>query len=37
MAVEHPYAVGDAVSIALARHGVVLIPPENSKDPDARI
>jgi iron(III) transport system ATP-binding protein len=36
MAVEHPYAVGDAVSIALARHGVVLIPPENSKDPDAR-
>jgi iron(III) transport system ATP-binding protein len=37
MAVEHPYAVGDAVSIALARHGVVLIPPENSNDPDARI
>ena len=26
-AVERPYAVGDGVSIELARHGVVLIPP----------
>jgi iron(III) transport system ATP-binding protein len=29
-AVEHPYAVGNAVSIDLARHGVVLIPPGSS-------
>jgi iron(III) transport system ATP-binding protein len=29
-AVEHPHAVGDTVSIELARHGVVLIPPGNS-------
>jgi iron(III) transport system ATP-binding protein len=27
MAVEHPHAAGDAVSIELAGHGVVLIPP----------
>ena len=27
-AVERPYAVGDGVSVELARHGVVLIPPE---------
>jgi len=27
-AVERPFAVGDGVSIELARHGVVLIPPE---------
>jgi iron(III) transport system ATP-binding protein len=26
-AVDHPYAVGDDVSVELARHGVVLIPP----------
>jgi iron(III) transport system ATP-binding protein len=26
-AVEHPFAVGENVSIELARHGVVLIPP----------
>jgi len=36
MAVEHPYTVGDGVSIELARHGVVLIPPGTSKEPDAR-
>jgi iron(III) transport system ATP-binding protein len=36
MAVEHPYTIGDAVSIELARHGVVLIPPGPSKEPDAR-
>ncbi len=29
-AVERPFAVGDGVSIELARHGVVLIPPEAS-------
>ena len=28
--VEHPYAAGATVSIDLARHGVVLIPPERS-------
>jgi len=36
MAVERPHAAGDAVSIELARHGVVLIPPGNSKEPNAR-
>ena len=30
MAVEHPHVAGDAVSIELARHGVVLIPPGTS-------
>ena len=29
-AVERPYAVGDGVSVELARHGVVLIPPEGA-------
>jgi len=33
MAVEHPYAVGDAVSIELARHGVVVIPPGKLQGP----
>ena len=31
-AVDRPYAVGDGVSIELARHGVVLIPPGQSDD-----
>ena len=31
-AVDRPYAVGDGVSIELARHGVVLIPPGRSDD-----
>ena len=29
-AVDRPHAVGDGVSIELARHGVVLIPPGSS-------
>jgi iron(III) transport system ATP-binding protein len=31
-AVDRPYAVGDGVSIELARHGVVLIPPGTSDE-----
>jgi ABC-type sugar transport system ATPase subunit len=31
-AVEHPFAVGDTVSLELARHGVVLIPPGQSDE-----
>jgi len=31
-AVEHPFAVGDNVSIELAHHGVVLIPPGHSNE-----
>ena len=30
--VEHPFAVGDTVSLELARHGVVLIPPGQSDE-----
>jgi iron(III) transport system ATP-binding protein len=30
MAVDRPHAVGEAVSIELARHGVVLVPPERA-------
>jgi iron(III) transport system ATP-binding protein len=30
MAVDRPYAVGDAVSIELAQHGIVLVPPERA-------
>ncbi len=32
-AVERPFAAGDGVSIELARHGVVLIPPEAAVEP----